>query len=579
MSSVEIHQWVTKGQELLVRIASIMEEAPSPKIRSLSARLPRNMTPADGAASVVFAGQYSGGKSSIIKAMTGRGDIEVGSGIVTQQVHEYDWNGITVVDTPGVHTEIRPDHDAIAYKAISDADLLVFVVTNELFDSHLADHFRKVIVERDKAHEAMLVVNKMRRCAGGNTAAAHAVIREDLRKVLAPFSPEKLRTSFVDAEAAIDAQLESDPEIAHILREKSGFASFTDGLNEFVRQQGLSSQYTTALYAAEQTLLEARVAESAGDPDVDGVQELLLQKRHVLLGARDQLRRSIDNQVQRASSTIREIGRKSADLIHAGADKEEVNRQLRDAQTRVEKCTKKLAEDVQEMIGREMTELGHRVAQITESVVAKELLLRLENLLPTDDPERPSSESGAADVTKQLGAFLVKHSFNSKSRSFAGLFRLDQYSGTATHGAVKGIGHFFGKSFKPWEAVKWARVIGNAGRVLAVVGTVLNVVLQIKEDADARKQEADLRAGRDAVRTGFSEVARRIETQFDQAGGTFISQTVGRRLEEVDRQLEELNDMQRARSDLAANLMEALHDTRMLIREMHGRGRDNHNKE
>ena len=156
MSSVEIHQWVTKGQELLVRIASIMEEAPSPKIRSLSARLPRNMTPADGAASVVFAGQYSGGKSSIIKAMTGRGDIEVGSGVVTQQVHEYDWNGITVVDTPGVHTEIRPDHDAITYKAISDADLLVFVVTNELFDSHLADHFRG----RSSSNE----IRPMKRC-------------------------------------------------------------------------------------------------------------------------------------------------------------------------------------------------------------------------------------------------------------------------------------------------------------------------------------------------------------------------------------------------------------------------------
>lgn len=577
MSSVEIHQWVTRGQELLVRVTSTIEEAPSLKIRSLAVRLPKNVTPAEGSVNVLFAGQYSAGKSSILKAMTGREDIEVGAGIVTEQAREYDWNGIRLVDTPGVHTEIRPDHDAVTYEAISSADLLVFVVTNELFDSYLVNHFRKLAVDQDKAHEMMLVVNKMQRCAGGNTLVAQAVIREDLRKVLAPFSPEKLRTSFIDAEAAMEADLEADRGVVQILRRKSGFAAFTDGLNEFVREQGLASRYTTALYTVEQVLQEALAAEPSGDLDVDALRELLVQERHALLEARDQLRRSIDNHVQPISAKIRKDGREIADLIHASCDPEQINHQLRDAQTRVENSARELAEDIQRIIERYITDLGDRVKHITESVVAKELFSRLTSRIELADqgvdPEALANARKAADVTEQLGRHLIKWSFNPKSGTFAGLFKLNQYSGTAAHDSIKTLGHLFGKSFKPWEAVKLTRLAANTGRVLAVAGTALSIYLQIKEDNDATKLEAELRESRVAARACFCEVAYVIEKQFDQATNDYMSQSIGRRLKEVDEQLEELRNMQQTRSDLSQALMQARDDTRMLIREMHGQTR------
>ena len=118
---------------------------------------------------LVFAGQYSAGKSSIIKMLTGRSDIVIGAGITTKQVHKYIWNGIEVVDTPGIHTELRPDHDEMSYDAIASADMLVFVVSNELFDSYMGTHFRKIAIDKDKAGEMILVVNKMERTAEGNT--------------------------------------------------------------------------------------------------------------------------------------------------------------------------------------------------------------------------------------------------------------------------------------------------------------------------------------------------------------------------------------------------------------------------
>ena len=99
---------------------------------------------------LVFAGQYSAGKSSILKMLTGREDIAIDAGITTQETHSYNWDGIEIVDTPGIHTQLRPDHDQISYEAIASADMLVFVITNELFDSYIADHFRKLAIDKDK---------------------------------------------------------------------------------------------------------------------------------------------------------------------------------------------------------------------------------------------------------------------------------------------------------------------------------------------------------------------------------------------------------------------------------------------
>lgn len=76
---------------------------------------------------IVFAGQYSAGKSSILKMLTGIDDIGIGAGITTQQTHTYEWNGLFVTDTPGIHTELRPDHDEIAYEEISAADMLSLI--------------------------------------------------------------------------------------------------------------------------------------------------------------------------------------------------------------------------------------------------------------------------------------------------------------------------------------------------------------------------------------------------------------------------------------------------------------------
>lgn len=139
---------------------------------------------------IVFVGQYSAGKSSILSALTGRTDIRIGAGITTDEVQVYDWSGIEVVDTPGIHTEKRPEHDERSYDAIASADMLVYVVTDELFDSNIAEHFRKLAIEHDKGGEMILVVNKMMREKLGNTPEQQKIKRDALADVVKPILPK-----------------------------------------------------------------------------------------------------------------------------------------------------------------------------------------------------------------------------------------------------------------------------------------------------------------------------------------------------------------------------------------------------
>ena len=567
----ELYQWTTIGNNLLFRSRQYLVTAPSEKMQMLAGRVPAEILSSDKSMNLVFAGQYSAGKSSIMKVLTGREDIAIGAGITTEKTHTYDWGGITIVDTPGVHTQLRPDHDEITYRAIAGADLLVFVVTNELFDSHLAKHFRNLAIERDKAHEMMLVVNKMRRCAKGNSQEAQNVIREDLRKVLVPFTPEDLGTTFIDAEAALESKTETDGEIAKILLKKSGVDGFTQELNRFVREKGLSSRYTTALYSLEQILQEALASESTGDKDIDALEELLLQRRRALLYTQDRIPRAVEGEIQNASSQIRQEGRKVADMINGSADQKAVDQELQAAQDRVQNLAEQLEKSVQVVIGKHMKALDDRVGDIANSELAKELLPRLVHRIeqPSISPEAMKNLKKASDISSKLGEFLVRNSFTPKTGTLGGLFKLNQYSGTATHGAVKAIGKFFGKSFKPWEAVKWTRTVANVGRVFAVAGTVLTFVLQIKEDADAAQLEVDLRESRSAVRSGFNDAAHVIEMHFDKATQSFVSSAISSEIENVDSQLDELRNLQQTRSDLFQNLLGLLEETRELIKSIH----------
>jgi hypothetical protein len=81
-----------------------------------------------------------------------------GADVTTDRVTEYEWGReVLVVDTPGVQSGFC-EHDELAEDAIVGSDLVLFVMTPELFDDAGEAHLRDVAIKFAKFDQMLVVV-------------------------------------------------------------------------------------------------------------------------------------------------------------------------------------------------------------------------------------------------------------------------------------------------------------------------------------------------------------------------------------------------------------------------------------
>ena len=519
---------------------------------------------------LVFAGQYSAGKSSILKMLTGKTDIAIGAGITTQQAHTYNWNGLEVIDTPGIHTELRPDHDEISYEAIASADMLVFVVTNELFDAYIADHFRKLAIDKDKAGEMILVVNKMERAADGNSIAQRDIIREDLQKVLAPYTPEQLNLSFLDAESYLDgiAEQGNDAELAEELIERSGYSTFVETLNRFVDTKSLSSKLTTDLYMIDEQIEKAikTLQPEALDSDIDALEESFIQQRHVLIEARGRMQQEVKDIYISTSSRIRDIGLDAANLLIDGCKQDEVESELRKAIQQANDLIEKSQAEALEVISARLNEIGQQLETIENSEFSRNLKSRLSGKFDGFPEGIQRILTNAGYGFQKAGQVVLNNAYKVGAQ---GGLKLTNFSGSTIHQMVLKIGRSIGYKFKPWQAIKFTRGIAIGGQVLGALGVGVTVFMQIKADKDEQRVREDLKNNRQNIRSQFNMVANELEDFARQ----YIKDNVDRSLEPsiltIDRNIQEIRDSRISRSLLCRNMEVLQKECRLLIEDIH----------
>ena len=519
---------------------------------------------------LVFTGQYSAGKSSIIRMLTGREDITVGAGITTQKAHIYEWNGLEIVDTPGIHTQLRPDHDEISYDAIASADMLVFVVTNELFDSHLAQHFRKLAIDKDKAGEMILVVNKMERSSEGNTLVQQSVIREDLRKVIEPYTPEELNLCFLDAESYLDSleERDEDIELADELFSRSGYTDFIETLNYFVKKKSLALKLTTKLYKMDDGLQKAiqLLEPKSSDNDIDALEENFIQQRYVLSESRNRLQEEISGIFTSSVSKIRDLGVSSADLLVEGCKKEDIESEFEKSICYANETIEKCQQEAIEKLEVRLNEIGQEIDSIENSKFSKELKLRLDGKfdgLP-DNIKRILVKAG--NEAQKNGNKVMKNAYKLGSK---GGMKLTNFSGSSIHNIVIKAGHSIGYKFKPWQAIKITKGVAIAGQALAIFGVGLSVFMQIKSDKDEEKIREDLRKNRQNIRSQFNSAASELEDYGRKFIRENIYNSLDNSIQEIDNNIREIRKTRSNRSILCNEMENLQVECRALIKEIH----------
>ena len=202
-----------------------------------------------------------------------REELKTGADVTTTQIAEYPWQGVVLVDTPGVQSQATDvDHDRIARDATVHADLILFVITNELFNDRLAQHLHYVIGKKGLrlAHKTAIVVNKMDRETNPDE-----VICSEVCRVLGEH--RDLPIWFCAAERYLQASKLTGPLQVRFRRE-SRVDQLMDHIDGFVHDRGLTGRLTTPLQVLED-LLDVAEESLADSEEVKNEAELLRRQK------------------------------------------------------------------------------------------------------------------------------------------------------------------------------------------------------------------------------------------------------------------------------------------------------------
>lgn len=566
MKEFSLNKYAIQSEEILAETKQIFQKLDIPMDG-----LPETMKPDEGAIKLVFVGQYSAGKSSIIKMLSGI-DTGIGAAITTQKSSIYDWNNLQIVDTPGIHTGLRSDHDKITYNEIGQAALLIFVITNEGFDRQIGEHFRKLAIEQKRGSNMILVINKMDRTAEGNTPEQQKIIRDDICKVLTPYTPEDLYVSFLSTQTYDEYLEETDPEIKAELLEESGHDAFIDNLNSFVAKKQISARLQRPLYTLE-TVLRKAMGISTDDKAIDGAEELINRKLRILDNAKADCMRDITDIIKYTRDNIISEGKRGSLCIkiEEGVTEETIEAGLNAATQNVSKIVEDSQKEINERFGKMIEEIENNIKSEISSSFAHEIAVQLEKVqMPTVLPNGEVSNSSdmAVNISKYLGKAILN--FGLEGSKLAGTVEsgnilsginftqagLAGLSGSMLHEMVKGVGSFIGFKFAPWGALKWAKALGTIGVVLSILSVFKNIYDLVTSVDKQRENEEKVRDARNDVREKFNNWANQAYEELTKAVETQMSKIIDAEITETKKVLQTFQD----RRDLLKLRKEKLDD-------------------
>lgn len=469
-----------------------------------------------GALTVAFIGQYSAGKSTIISALTGQRDIHIDADIATDTTTPYDWNGIKIIDTPGLFTD-RADHDAITYEAIAKADLLVFCLTHMLFDTLTIENFKKLAYDKGYRWKIMVVINKMS-AAAGEEEQKIASYRHSLSEALKPYALHEFPTSFIDAKDYCEGIDEEDD----FLTEVSRFDTFIAELNHFVERRSSLTGLDTPVRIVLGCLDDAQIGFARNSNEDTAFLEVLSRLSRRVNKERERLRTKVKSITLEMAAAITTEGSHLASAV--GDQKfEDLNKQ---SEINVRKYYDKAGGAFENAVESAIQSIHLEVeaelqGNLTQAFVAQlNFNGKLSNQSPVTTLNRKQVQ-GQVEWLKKIGEQVGANITKAATREIAsttsqGFLRSVDVAGSSLHQGVYSLGKLIGFKFKPWQAVGIAKNIGNAAKFLGPAIAVVSIGLDLHtmhKEHEHEKKMADVR--RD-ITSQFKLIAVDLEQQIEE---------------------------------------------------------------
>ena len=468
---------------------------------------------------VVFIGQYTAGKSTIISALTGNKGIKIDSDIATCVSSDYGWKDVILTDTPGLYTE-NPEHDSRTIDMIKKSDLLIYCITSDLFNQYTLADFENWAFNVGYAGKMFLVVNKMSKEAGSYDELKdnYAIT---LNRSLMPHSVSEFPCSFVDAKDYKDGVNDGDQALV----EYSHFPEFIEGLNTFVKQKGYLGKLDTPIMIMKDSI--DSLSQSVMDDDsqiaysrlVSRIEKRIDQKRSQFdMDARAIIRRGLKPIVEKGNDLSRKLG-----IEDIGEDENSINEFVTETCTSLNNQLAKLCE-------QNVAELNNEIEEVLRSDTASYFFNSISETYSEKKHLFESRESKISrakfdsikNIVESITGKTIGMATKGGEASSKFFIKATEASGSQLHKMVLAIGKALGVKFRPWQAVNIAKNIGNVAKCLGPVVSALGLLFDVKETVDEEVRAKKIQAAQIEFRQQFIDMASDLEKQYsDELSGMY----------------------------------------------------------
>lgn len=160
---------------------------------------------------IMVYGIYNAGKSSIINELLGDDLAAVNDKPETDSVDEYEWNGYTIADTPGVGAPIK--HEEVTTEHLRRADIVMFVMAST-GSNEKNDNYRRLKAITDAGKKVIIIINDKNGDLGSNDQELGVIIskvKDNLRQY--NLDSNDYVITIVNAKRARDGRIKNKPAL------------------------------------------------------------------------------------------------------------------------------------------------------------------------------------------------------------------------------------------------------------------------------------------------------------------------------------------------------------------------------
>ncbi len=506
----------------------------------------------EGPLKLAIAGPYTAGKSTLIHALTGAA-LEVGMAPMTAEVKRYQYGDVDLIDMPGTLAG-QLEHDKIAKTAVAECDLLIFVVSNELFSEESLPYFKLAAEELAKKDQILLVVNKFDRfnLAGRTPEEAVAFIISTLQEELDPLDVQRFSPVVVSAKNFLSSLQQDDAEKRTRKAAKSRFSTLVQAIDDFTTAKGVIAREVSPIQQALEVIVDAKEKALEAEPDRVDLDRFLRRRRFVLVEARAYARTEFIRVREDARAKILHPVERVLRALEEGVDEAEIERLWAEVENEIKNAVDQLAGDMEDLVDRLRADLEARLDEVNASPLAEKILKDLHI-----DLGDLNSEGIAVESSERIRHMAIQGVGKAAEQ-------LTKSSKQVAEVLAK-IYKFFGGKFKPWGKVKLGKFLGKAGKVLGPLAVAAETYLEYRADTKKEEAERALRSFRTEVRAQFADAANQLSDQVDIQAAEISDLFYGQLLRDLDEQAQALHDEVDSKSRLAEELNAAERRYRHLV--------------